>query len=116
MTAVNSGFESCVLNLFDSSQELNIDGSVLKEVNAAVRQVLLEDKNHKKRGPYKSLPLTPLQHFEIGKHASEVGIPDACKKFHIPHTNGGCCGVSSGLSALPSGTFSNVGPVGAIFV
>ena len=37
--AVNSGFESCVLNLPDSSQELNIDAHALKEVNVAVRQV-----------------------------------------------------------------------------
>ena len=37
--AVNFGFESCVLNLPDSSQELNIDAHALKEVNVAVRQV-----------------------------------------------------------------------------
>ena len=70
----------------DLSQELNIDASALKEVNVAVRQVLLEDKDRKKRGPYKSLALTPLQRCEIGKYASEVGIADACKKFHIPRT------------------------------
>ena len=35
MMAVNSGFESCVLNLPDSSQELNIDARALEEVNVA---------------------------------------------------------------------------------
>ena len=42
--AVDSGFESCVLNLPGSSQELNIDALALNEVDA-VRQVSKIVKN-----------------------------------------------------------------------
>ena len=46
----NSGFESCFFNLPDLSQELNIDAHALKEVNVAVRQILVEDQDCEKRG------------------------------------------------------------------
>ena len=32
------------------------------------------------------MALTTVHHCEIGKYTSEVGIADACKKFHIPRT------------------------------
>ena len=81
---VNSGFESCFFNLPDSSQELNIDTRALKEVNVAVRQILVEDQDREKRGPYKSLAFTPLQ--RVGKYAARNGqYSGALKQFHIPH-------------------------------
>ena len=36
MVTVDSGFESCVLNLPGSSQEMNIDPCALKEVDIAL--------------------------------------------------------------------------------